>query len=622
MEKKNLFWDSLIGEDLVSSSHASFQQLCVEGKNVFWTESRPLEQGRHALIKKEENRASFELFPHMSVQTKVHEYGGGSFCLKKECLIFFDAKTSSLYMQKKQEKPVCLMRDPLKRCADFCMSPDLSTVICVCEDHSNEQEIANYIIAIDLFTHEEKIVHQGYDFYASPRWSPDGTKIAFLTWNAPFMPWEECSLKVISWNFSKELFSIGSVKESVSQFIWIDDDEIIFASDRNGFSNLYRFTLEGEFLLCEKEADFSSPLWVLGRKNFEAFSWNGKECLIVTFSEKGVDFLAILERKSLKFQRLDLPYTVIRALDVGSLGIYFIGGTPKEPLSLVFLDANTLQCETLAPCFNNHKVLDSWISIPIEVYTESSLDHQKVFGLFYPPKNPCHNSETFPPLIIKCHSGPTAHSTALLAWDIQFWTSRGFAWLEVNYRGSSGFGRRYREALNYNWGLLDVQDCLDLAQFLVKNKQVDGKALFSKGSSAGGFTALCMAAVSLDIKGCISSYGVTDLLVLAQETHKFEKYYVKSLVGNEREFPCRYKARSPISRVGQISCPVLFLHGEKDSVVPLSQAEEMHKKLPLSELYVFKEEGHGFRKSDTIKKCLEIEMAFYTKILQKRGEIL
>ncbi len=615
-------WESQVGVDTVASSQISFGHLQVEGETVFWTESRPLEKGRVAFLKKEKNLPSVELFPSMSVQSKVHEYGGGAFSVEKDQLIFFDQKTSSLYMQKEGSAPLCLIQDTSKRWADFSISSDLSKMICVCEDHSKEHEVSNFLVEFDLQKNSHSIIHQEFDFYASPRFSPDGTKIAFIFWNHPSMPWEESRLKIVSAQSKQEIFSIGGSKESIAEFIWTAPAEILFASDRNGFSNLYFWTVERETLLYKKEADFSYPLWVLGKSHFKSFVLDGEDVFVVAFCEKAIDSLGIIDRKTRTLHKLDLPYTVIRTLDVGSHGVYFIGGSQLQPLSLVCLDLKTLACEVISSSSTVPENLRPYISIPKEVATSSSLDGHKIFGFFYPPKNPSYDTPTLPPLIIKCHSGPTSYAGALLSWDVQFWTSRGFAFLDVNYRGSLGFGRVYQEALNYNWGILDVQDSLDLALSLTKSQLASPNALFAKGSSSGGFTALCMAAVSSDLKGCISYYGVTDLSLLAEETHKFEKHYLDSLIGNYKEFKTRYAARSPNERAKEISCPVLFLHGDQDFVVPLSQAELLHKKLPNSELIVLQGEGHGFRKAETIKACLEAEARFYKKIISLSGKNL
>jgi dipeptidyl aminopeptidase/acylaminoacyl peptidase len=607
-------WKSLIGADTVASSHISFQEMHVDCDSVFWVESRPLEKGRRALMKKKQGEVPVDLFPSMSIQSKVHEYGGGSFFVQKGLLVFVDAKTHSLYVQQGDSQPICLVKDPLKRWADFSFHPDLTHVLCVCEDHSGN-EVVNYLVVFNLATKDKKIVHEGFDFYASPQTSPDGKKIAFVAWNFPHMPWEESLIKVVSWEKSEDLFSIGGVEESITQFIWTAPEKLIFTSDRSGFSNLYLWTPEGEIPLCKKDADFSCLLWVLGKKNFKPIKRGGKECLIVSFCEKAIDSLAILELETGKLQKFDLPYNVIEAIDVGSEGVYFVGGSDIHPMSLVFFNVETLERKVIVSSSKKNIDLEPFISKPQKVSARSSIDNQEIFGFFYLPRNPDFENN-LPPLIIKCHSGPTSHSQPLLNWNVQFWTSRGFAFLDVNYRGSSGFGRKYREVLNHNWGVVDVQDCLDLAFFLTEKGLVNRNALFARGSSSGGYTALSLAATSPEIKGCVSLYGVTDLCELAKETHKFEKYYLDSLVGEYKKFPQRYVSRSPLNRSDQITCPVLFLHGDKDCVVPLSQAEDLQKKLSSSDLIVFQGEGHGFRHADTIQSSLEAEFAFYTKILK------
>src|SRR3989339_242885 len=341
-KKDALFLDSFIGADIVSSLQISFQELHVDVEKVFWTESRPFEKGRHALMQKIGDSVALELYSNRSVQTKIHEFGGGAFYAEKGFLVFFDVRTSSLYIQNEGASCICLAQNSFKRWADFSISPDLKTLVCVCEDHSKE-EVLNYLVSFDLNTRLEKILHDSFDFYASPKWSPDGSTVAFLSWNFPFMPWEESSLKGVSWRDSKELFSIGGPKESISSYIWTRNLEIIFASDRNGFSNLYVWNFEGESILFKKEADCANPLWVLGRKSFASFFKEGKEYLMIQLCEKAVDHLAIFDFESRSLRKLDLPYTVIKTLDVGSKGIYFIGGSPKESLSLIFLDIYTFK---------------------------------------------------------------------------------------------------------------------------------------------------------------------------------------------------------------------------------------------------------------------------------------
>jgi dipeptidyl aminopeptidase/acylaminoacyl peptidase len=613
-KKRDPFWTSPISVEQLSASQISLGELHVDGSRVFWTESRPLEKGRHALMVQEKEEIPSEKFPAMSVQTKVHEYGGGSFCAQRNILVFFDAYTSSLYVENAKGELLCLAKNSDKRWADFCLAPDGKTFVCVCEDHSQE-EVKSQIVVWDLQTCHEILVHDKADFYASPRWCPDGKSIAFLFWNAPHMPWDECFLQICSFPEMVEKTCLGSVQECIGEFFWLGLDEIVFASDRNGYSNLYLWTSTGEILLHAMAADCALPLWVLGKRRFAPYQMKGTRGIILAFCEKGIDRLAFLEMSSLHMRVLDLPYTVIRSLEVGFDGVYLIAGSPTMALSLVRLSGDDFVETLLAESSMCLDSLRSFLSKPQEVFVASSLDQQKIYGFFYPPTHPDQVRLSSPPLIVKCHSGPTTHCSPFLQWEIQFWTSRGFAWLDVNYRGSSGYGRKYREALQYKWGIVDVQDCLDLAQSLVEQGRVDGQALFAKGSSSGGFTALGMAGRSSLLKGCISWYGVTDLILLAEDTHRFEKYYLDYLVGSKKEFPLRYQTRSPCHFFEQISCPILFLHGDLDPVVPLCQAKELHRKISSSVLKVFSGEGHGFRRAETLKICIESELDFYANCL-------
>ncbi len=604
-------------KNIVSSSQRIFHHMEVAHDTVFWTEGRPLEGGRHALMKKQGENAPIELFPDRNIQTRVHEYGGGAFSVFLGHIVFFDETTSSLCFCKKGQSPIDLQRNSLKKYADFSFSPDAMQVLCVCEDRSREKTV-HYLACIDLNTGKETIVHDEFAFYASPRWSPSGEKIAFLAWNNPHMPWESCGLYVMDRKTQKELLCIMSPQEAISQFLW-DQEDLLFVSDRNGFSNLYLANEYGQKALLEIEGDITAPLWILGKKNIQRWKFNGKEGWIVTVCQKGEDALYLLEKESEReWKKLELPYTVIRAIACEKNIVYMLAGSPEDFISLISLNLDSKQIQVVCEGSSYPKTLRPFLSLPRHVVTTSSLDGEQVYGFFYPPSSFIEKSSTLPPLIVKCHSGPTLHVAPLLQWEVQYWTSRGFAWLDVNYRGSSGFGRRYREALDGNWGVVDVQDCWDMALELCRNGLVDKNAIFVKGSSAGGFTALCMAASFPDIKGCVSAYGVTDLTLLAEDTHSFEQYYLQALIGDEKRCVELYKTRSPCYQVDKISCPVLFFHGGKDRVVPLMQAEEMHKKLSLSKLCVFPEEGHGFRRAETIEVCLEEEEKFYKKQLLRK----
>ena len=597
------FWESEFSIKDLTKNARTLQEIGVRGNQVFWTEARPEENGRNALVSSFPSGSLQEEASSRNVKTRVHGYGGGAFKVFADRVVFFDDITKGLYSKNNKGKVECLIKDSSKCFADFTLSPDGTAVVCVCEEKKEKGDPDNYLVSIDCGSKKITVLDSSFSFYASPQFSPDGKKLGFLSWGLALMSWEECHLTVLSFE-KKDRVEIKNKLDSICQYIWVSSEEIIFVSDRNGFWNLYITDLEEERLLYAKEADFAYPLWVLGRKNFSLCIFQGKRALLCFFTEKAIDAIGVLLIDEGKLIDLKIPFTVVRALDVEGEGpAYFIGGSSTAPLSLVRLDLNTVECTTVRESFSLEKRLLSQISLPIPVSARSSVDHEEVFGFYYPPKNGryAEQKETNAPLIVKCHSGPTSHSSPLLSFQVQFWTSRGFGFLDVNYRGSTGFGRDYRRALNKNWGFLDVRDVRDLALVFAKNGQV-----FARGSSSGGLTALGLARTGL-LTGCVSAYGVTDLKDLALKTHKFEKCYMDSLVGEERH----YEERSPLSHPEKIDCPVLFLHGEDDPVVPLSQAEDLCKAINRGILSVFPGEGHGFRQEKTVQKSLELELAFY-----------
>ncbi len=605
------FWESIIGVEMFANPPLNFQELLTFAEGVFWTESRAQEKGRSALMSFDPLKGIKEECPGFSAQSRIHEYGGGSFTVFKNGLIFATS-SQGIYYKNLEGEIRSLVQDSSKRFADFTVSPDGKTVLSVCEDHSLPGDPENYLVAIDIASGHLTVLERGKPFYASCQFSPDGKKIAFLSWEFPYMPWESCTLTVANWSVEKgieKLYTQGSLEESVCQFIWTGPGEIVFASDRSGFWNLYMWDLEKVEALWMQDADFASALWVLGRKNFSLCSFHGKRSLLCVFTKEAVDYMGIIILEGREFYPLSLPYTTIRTVDVQGVGnAYFIGGSSADPLAVVRLNLETLECVKIRESFVCSEALKSYISLPEKMISYSSCDKEAIFSFYYPPKNPMYSvtEGNKPPVIIKCHGGPTAQAYMLFSLDVQFWTSRGFGFLDVNYRGSTGFGKKYREALRNLWGILDVQDCLDAAECLVASGRVSSEGVFVKGHSSGGFTALSMA-MSGGIKGCVSVYGVANLSSLMQDTHKFEKYYLDFLVGSKEQCV----QRSPVTHPEKITCPVLFLHGSADVVVPLIQAESLLKELKEGELIVFPEEGHGFRFASTIQKCLEVELSFY-----------
>ncbi len=610
------FWTSSIGVEDVVAGAGSLQEMRLDGDVLYWTETRPGEQGRVALVRYGKGGQVRDLFPDKSVRSRVHEYGGGSFEVKDGVIAFTSDKDRMVYLARASGPVEALCHDPLKRYANFCLGGHF--VFCLCEDHSNESAVTNSIVCIDIASKQNKIIAQGSDFYSSPSLSPDGKKLAFISWDFPHMPWEESSLHVGEIGSDGSLHKVekiaGGKSESICQLKWSQEGNLYFVYDKTGYWNLHRYKEGKVDPLFLMQADFGLPEWIIGTSTYSFISRKDKELLVCIYSERGIDHLALLDPDNHTLEHLDTPFTVIKDIcAVDEEHVYFFGGSPKQLLSVISLNLTTKKYDVIKESVCPLPTED--ISLPEELVIPTR--EGECFAFYYPSKNRLFSADrkNLSPLIVKCHSGPTAHASPLLSMEVQFWTSRGFAWLDVNYRGSTGYGRAYREKLSSKWGEIDVQDCVAAAAHMIETKQVDPAKIFVKGSSAGGFTALLCLSHSSLFAGGVSSYGVTDLTLLAGDTHKFEKHYLDSLLGPYPQEKTLYEARSPMSQVGGISSPILLLQGEEDPVVPLSQVEIYYQRLKSCgkevRLVLFPGEGHGFKKADTIKRALQEELSFY-----------
>jgi dipeptidyl aminopeptidase/acylaminoacyl peptidase len=463
------------------------------------------------------------------------------------------------------------------------------------------------------------VLVSGNDFYASPRLSPDGTRLAWLTWNHPNMPWDGTELWVAEIAQDGSLTNAqkiaGGPAESIFQPEWSPDSALYFVSDRTGWWNLYRWRDGHVEALTDLEAEFGQPQWVFGMSTYAFVSEREVVC---AYTQRGIWHLALLDTKTKKLQRLETPYTELSYVRATSDSVVFRGGSPTEMLSIVRLDLKTQRYEVLRR--SSDLALDAgYISPaqPIEFPTEGG---RTAHAFFYPPKNKDFQAPPGekPPLLVLSHGGPTSATTSTLRLEIQFWTSRGFAVVDVNYGGSTGYGRAYRERLKGQWGVVDVDDCVNAAKYLAQQGLVDGERVAIRGGSAGGYTTLCALTFRKFFKAGASYFGVSDLEALDRDTHKFESRYNRSLIGPYPEKRDLYRARSPIHFAEQISCPVIFFQGLEDRVVPPSQSELMVEALRKNKIPVayiaFEGEQHGFRKAENIKRSLEAELYFYSKV--------
>lgn len=601
-------WDSPLTSDLVVEKSIRFHDIAADEEALYWTELHPDEKGRVALVKWVEGKETF-LAKDRSMRTRVHEYGGGAFSLKEGKVIFSNDEDGQLYLLG--EKPEKLTDAPNARFADG------DGTIWVCETHRGEV-VENSLVRI-----EEGNIHEiasGHDFYSNPRLSPDGKQLAFITWDFPNMQWDSSILWLADVEAGGTLTNIrqiaGGEEESVCQVQWSKEGILHYVSDATGFWNLYRLKKEKKENLCEMKAEFGIPGWVFGSPCY-SFLPGGKIACMVAI--KGVDSLQILDPETETLHDPKLPFTLVQQVVTHQGKVYFIGGSPKAPLSLISFDPKTESYEVIKQS-STVPLSEEWVSEG-EIIEYPSIAGKKGYGFYYPPKNPNFRGPAGekPPLIVSVHGGPTARSYNFFRLGVQFWTTRGFGFLDVNYGGSTGYGREYFKRLEGNWGILDVADCISAAKALVDKGLADPERLLIRGGSAGGYTVLAALTFEDVFAAGTSYYGVSDLELLYEDTHKFEAEYTDILVGKYPDEIDLIRERSPINHVEKISTPILLLQGDEDKVVPPNQAftiyEALKKKGTPVGMLLFEGEGHGFRSAENIKLSLDAELYFYSEIL-------
>ncbi len=616
-------WKSPITSDLISSATIGFAQTALDGPDAYWIETRPAEGGRHVIVRRAADGTVSDVTPqNYNARTRVHEYGGGAYVVSDGEIFFSNFSDQHLYRQSVSGSPSLFNAETGMRYADGVVDRRRNRLICVREDHGVPgREPVNTLVSLPLAGDGEAVVlASGYDFYSNPRLSPDAGRLSWLCWNHPNMPWDGCELWVGSLKDDGTIDDItlaaGGAEESVFQPEWSPDGALVFISDRNGWWNLYRWNAGRIEPLCEMEAEFGRPQWNFGYSNY-AFA--GADQWIVSYNKEGVWNLATLNPRGHALADIQTGYTDIMWVKADSRRAVFRAGSPSRLQEIVQLDLSTMRCETLRRATAS-AIDEGYVSHPepITFATENGLS---AHGFFYRPANKDYAAPAgeLPPLLVKSHGGPTGATTTMLSQEIHFWTSRGIAVLDVNYGGSTGYGRAYRQRLHGAWGVVDVDDCVNGALHLVRCGQVDGNRLMISGGSAGGYTTLCALTFRDAFKCGASHYGIGDLEAMARDTHKFESRYLDRLVGPYPDARDLYVERSPIFHVDRLSCPVIFFQGLEDRVVPPNQAGAMvealcKKGIPVA--YVaFAGEQHGFRRAATIKRALDGELYFYSRIL-------
>lgn len=617
-------WTSPISSRLVSGQSIRLGSPQIDRGSLYWLESRPTEGGRTSLVRRNlSGGAVAELTPPpWSVRSRVHEYGGGAFAVRNGIVCCSHAADNRLYRFIPGCDPHPLTAKGPWRYADLAIYTRHRQVLAVVEDRSSScDEPDNWIGAIDLddVDRAPRQLLTGSDFYSNPRLSPDGKRLCWLQWAHPNMPWDGTELWVgerrKNGTIGDPALVAGGSRESIFQPQWSPEGDLHFVSDRTGFWNLYRWDGRCRPLL-ERRADFGLPQWVFGMSTY-GFLGDGR--IVAAYCESGRWQLGIVTADGL-LEPVETPYSQIEGLTVDGLRVAFRGASPGASPALVHLDLAKGGVEVVKRSVPLQAGLGRFYSVPVPISFPSA-EGREVHGFLYRPRNPDFRPPAGerPPLIIRFHGGPTAAATDALSLTVQFWTTRGFAVLDLNYSGSTGYGRRYRERLCGQWGVAEVEDAVSAARHCVSAGYARLDAILVKGSSAGGFSALCCLAFRDTFAAGTSYFGLCDLTDLTEGTHKFESRYHETLVG---EWPAKasvYRERSPLRAVEKITAPVLFFHGAADTVVPVSQTEEMVSALRARggdvEYERFENEAHGFRDEATIRRTLDCELAFYLRVL-------
>lgn len=617
-------WTSPITSGLIVKGTIGLSEPRLLGDVVHWVEMRPAERGRYVVVRHTRDGQTRDLTPAaMNARTRVHEYGGGAYLPTGDAVYFSNFADQRLYRQVGDGAAEPITPESKMRYADAVMDEPRMRLVCVREDHTaGDQSAVNSIVAVsaDGSVTAGQVLVAGSDFYSNPCLSPDGKRLAWLSWDHPNMPWDGTELWVAPIADDGSLGSAeriaGGPEESVFQPQWSPDGLLHFVSDRTGWWNLYRHEGGRTEALAPMEAEFGQPAWVFGLSTYAFISPTEILC---TYTQRGTWRLARLDLRRRNLTDVpNVPYTQIGWVRADRKHAVFVAGSPTDASSVVRMDLATNRCDVLRRS-SSVKTDKGYLSVPepLEFPTENNLT---AHALFYPPANRDFASppEERPPLLVHIHGGPTSSASSTLNLSTQFWTSRGIAVLDVNYGGSTGYGREYRKRLGNNWGVVDVDDCVNGARFLVRAGRVDGNRLAIAGGSAGGYTTLAVLTFRDVFKAGASHYGVSDLEALVLDTHKFESRYLDRLVGPYPERTDLYTARSPIRHVDRLSSPTIFFQGLEDRIVPPNQAERMvealrKKGVPVAYL-AFQGEQHGFRQAANIKRSLDAELYFYGRV--------
>jgi dipeptidyl aminopeptidase/acylaminoacyl peptidase len=617
-------WVSPLSAEALSSGRVSFGDLRSVNGRLYWTETVPAEGGAFALFGMDGSAAASRVSPQgTNVRTRVHEYGGAPYVVVGDTAYYSQFTDQRLYALKPGGSAVPLTPAGY-RYADCTPLPGdgkaSGALICVREDHTNPAQVRNALVRVPLpGGGAGDVLYADSDFVAYPRLSPDGHSLAFISWSHPHMPWDATELKVArltGHGLEAPVTVAGGAAESVLEPQWDADGTLYFISDRSGYWNLYALRAAGVYAVWPRAAEFAGPLWQFGQANY-ALLGNGRA--VLRFGERGLDRLAVVDLRRGTGRVLDLPYveyTQLARVDEGHVAV--VANSAHAPQTIVVIDVGSGSARTL------HSAGPALLA-PSAVSVATPIDFASAHGriahaFYYPPLNPAFEAPpgSLPPLLTLVHGGPTSQASPAYSSRIQFWTSRGFAVVDVNYGGSSGYGRAYRQELNGNWGVVDVEDVIAAARYLGLTGRCDPARTAISGGSAGGYTVLAALSTSDVFRAGADYYGISDMTALARDTHKFESRYLDSLIGPLPQAKSVYDSRSPLNHLDGFKVPLIVFQGADDPIVPPNQSALIVEALrargvPLAYL-LYPGETHGFRKPENVIRSLQSELSFYGRV--------
>lgn len=617
-------WPSTIGAEDVAASGVHFAEVNASSQRLIWSELRPQEGGRYALCTLDDQGQKQDCLPaEYAAHSRVHEYGGGALAYHEDWLFFVNHHDQQVYGQRAGEAPRRLTPGDERRYGDLIVDGDRQRLLAVCEDHRGSGEPSNSLVALTWSTDDApQTLFDGTDFVGGLALDTGGQRLAWLTWNHPDMPWDTTTLWTAVLTADGQLtepqYVAGGEAESILEPRWHEAGGLYFFTDCGGYWNLWTWDGESKRPVFQEPVDYGGPMWMLAPHLWTLLD---EKRAVVQAWRDGFGQLVIVDLASGRLSPLDLPAVAFGQLQPWGKAVVAIAKFADALPSLVAIDVDTASMRSLVT--PNEIGLEKRAISRAESVWYDTHDNERCHAFYYAPTNPtCSGpANEAPPLIVISHGGPTSSATPSFSMTTQYWTSRGFAVLDVNYRGSDGFGRAYRKSLDGRWGVLDVTDCLDGAQAMANQGKADGARLLMRGGSSGGYSVLCALTYHDVLAAGACYYGICDLAALARDTHKFESRYLFSLlVPPDQQSDAVFHERSPLFHIDGLDKPLIVFQGLKDRVVPPNQSETIvaalqRKQVPVAYL-AFEDEFHGFRNGVNIVRSLQAELSFYRQILE------